>query len=113
MAGGAALSLGWESRLRLSVVMPAAAGLELALALPLLLRVPLSEVVVLLSFERVELRARIFAAPPYAYAVGSIVEEWAADSRARVAGGVNDCVGQPAGQETQAGEQGGSRYKLG
>lgn len=50
--------------------MPAAAGLELALALPLLLRVPLSDVVVvLLSFERVELRARIFAAPPYARAM--------------------------------------------
>lgn len=67
-AGVAVLSLGCASRLRLSLVMPAAAaGVELAL--PLLLRVPLPGVVVLLSFERVGLRARIFAAPPFA--VGS------------------------------------------
>ena len=71
-AGVAVLSLGWESLFRLSLVMPAAAGVELALAWPLLLRVPLPDVVVLLlSFERVGLRARIFAAPPYV--VGSIV----------------------------------------
>ena len=69
-AGVAVLSLGCESLLRLSLVMPAVAGVKLALAVPLLLRVPLPDVVVLLlSFERVGLRARIFAAPPYAVGI--------------------------------------------